>query len=93
MPGALLGLFNIFDYDLNTLQYDQEKMKQDIEKYGLTSYEDIKEKILYEVYHLIPGEYIGIAIGKEILTWELFDIYMERCNKFIKKWNDYSQKE
>lgn len=93
MPGALLGLFNIFDYDLNTLQYDQEKVKQDIEKYGLTSYEDIKEKILYEVYHLIPGEYIGIAIGKEILTWELFDIYMERCNKFIKKWNDYSQKE
>ena len=35
MPGGIDGLFNIFDVDTNNMKYDEVKMEEDIEKYGL----------------------------------------------------------
>lgn len=81
MPGAIDGLFNIFEYNPETLQFDQTKMQDDINKYGLLSYEDFKELIPYEVYSMIPGEYLNISIQKGYITWDIFKAYVE-------KWSD-----
>lgn len=77
MPGGVTGIFNIFEYDDN-LQYDQELMKQDIETYGLLTYEDFAELIPYEVYRMFPAQYFGVAIGKGILTWDMLESYIDR---------------
>lgn len=63
------GLVNIFEYDEN-LQYNQEKMNQDIEKYGLFTYDDFKEYFSYEAYLASPAKYLKISIGKGYITYE-----------------------
>ena len=77
MPGGVEGIFNIFEYGDN-LQYDQELMKQDIEKYGLFTYEDFKDLVSEEIYNSFPAMYFAVAIGKGILTWNDLYYYIER---------------
>ena len=78
MPGGIPGLFNIFAYSKENLQYDQELMAQDIETYGLFTYEDFKDYIPYEIYEVFNGAYLKVAIGKGILTFEDVLYYVER---------------
>ena len=78
IAGGLTGLFNIFDYDLETMMFDQEKMKNDIEKYGLLSYEEFKEFFPKEIYDLLPCKYLGISIGKGLITRDVFKGYVEK---------------
>ena len=78
MPGGIDGLFNIFDVDTNNMKYDEVKMAEDIEKYGLFSYEDFKDLIPEEAYVAFNGKWLSVAIGKEILTWEDINRYAER---------------
>lgn len=63
------GLVNIFEYDEN-LQYNQEKMNQDIEKYGLFTYDDFKEYFSYEAFIASPAKYLKVSIGKGYITYE-----------------------
>ncbi len=81
VEGALSGLFNIFDYDPTTLAFDKEKMQQDIEKYGLLVYEHFKDFFPKEIYDLLPCKYLGVSIGKGMITWETIKSY-------INKWRD-----
>ena len=77
MPGGVEGIFNIFEYDDN-LQYNQELMQQDIETYGIFTYEDFQDLVSYEIYCSFPTQYFKVAIGKGILTWEDLYYYIER---------------
>ena len=77
MPGGIKGLFNIFEYDDN-LQYNKDLMQQDIETYGLFTYEDFKDLVSYEVYCSFPAQYFKVALGKGILTWDDLTYYIER---------------
>lgn len=70
MPGGIEGLFNIFDVDTDTMSYDTEKKAQDIEKYGLYTFEDFAGLIPEEAYYAFNGAYLKVAIGKGLLTWE-----------------------
>lgn len=71
------GLFGIFDVNKETLCYDQEKMNEDIEKYGLCEYENsefygIVSKELFDAFN---GQYIYIALGKGLITeQDIFDL-------------------
>lgn len=69
MPGATEGLINIFDVDVDTLKYDETKMQQDIEKYGLCSYEEFNSlvEIPEEMFNAFNGQYIKISIGKGLV--------------------------
>ena len=77
MPGGIEGLFNIFEYDEN-LKYDEEKKQNDIETYGLYTYEDFKDLVSYEIYESFPANYFAVAIGKGLLTWDDIYYYIER---------------
>lgn len=81
MEGGLSGLFNIFDYNPETLAFDKEKMDADIKKYGLLSYKDFERFFPKEIYDLLPCKYLGVSIGKGLITWDIFEGY-------VKKWKD-----
>lgn len=70
MPGGIDGLFNIFEVDEQTMTYDEILMQQDIETYGLFTYEDFEELISEEVFEAVQAQYLKVAIGKGLLTWE-----------------------
>ncbi len=81
LEGGLDGLFNIFDYVPETLAFDQEKMQADIKNYGLLSYNDFERFFPKEIYDLLPCKYLGVSIGKGLITWEIFEGY-------VNKWKD-----
>ena len=70
MPGGISGLFNIFEYEKDTLKYDEELKVQDIEKYGLFTYEDFKDYATEEMFNAFPTPYLKVSIGKELITME-----------------------
>ena len=69
MTSSMEGLFNIFELD-NDMKYDEIKMKEDIEKYGLYTYDDFKDYISYEVYSMFPAKYFKVSVGKGYITFE-----------------------
>ena len=50
--------------------YDKTKMQEDIEKYGLYTYEEWKEYVSYNEFVALNGKYMTIPIGKGYLTRE-----------------------
>ena len=84
MPGGISGLFNIFEVDTATMKYDSAKMQRDIQKYGLLTVEDYGGMITQEMFDAFNGAWLGVAIGKGMLTWEeiayLANRYAPLCN-------------
>ena len=78
MPGGIDGLFNIFEVDTETMTYDAEKMQQDIDTYGLLTLEDFGGMVPQAAFDAFNGQYLGIAIGKGLLTWEQIAALAER---------------
>ena len=72
MPGGISGLFNIFDVDPETMTINAEAMAQDIEIYGLFTYEEFAElvPVSNEVFNAFNGQYLKVAIGKGMITIE-----------------------
>lgn len=68
---ATKGIYNYFEYGDN-LKYDEEKMQQDIETYGLASYEEWAEYAPYELFEAFNGKYLNVMIGKGLATKEYF---------------------
>jgi len=73
MPGGIDGLFNIFEVNTRTMRYDAKQMEADIETYGLFTFEDFEGLIPETAFVAFNGQYLKVAIGKGLLTWE--DIY------------------
>lgn len=81
IEGTIRGLFNIFEYDPETLAFDKEKMQRDIDKYGLLDYECFKDYFPKKIYDLLPCKYLGVSIGKGLITWDIIKSH-------ISKWKD-----
>ena len=78
MPGGITGLFNFFEYDEN-LAYDKAPMAQDIETYGLFTYDDFAPYMSEETFNTIfPIKYLKISIGKGLVTFEDLEYIIER---------------
>lgn len=85
MPGGIEGLFNIFEYG-EGIKYDEELMKEDIEKYGLYTYEDFEEYLPYEIYCVFPAPYLKVSVEKGYIT---FDGILELIDRYLGKMLDY----
>ncbi len=82
IEGGIAGLFNVFEYDRDTLAYDKESMEEDLQRYGLTDYDQFKDYFPYEVFHdFLPCKYFNVACGKGLVTWDIIKSY-------ISKWKD-----
>lgn len=63
------GMVNLFEYD-NNMKYDEQQMKEDIEKYGLYTYDDFKDYVTIDVFNAFPFKYYKVAVGKGLFTFE-----------------------
>ena len=81
MPGGMEGLLNIFEYG-EELRFDAEKMQEDIDTYGLYTYEDFSEYVPEEVFYAFQAQYFKVAIGKGYIT---FDEILEMIDKYLVK--------
>ena len=68
-PYGIIGPVNYFDYDPD-LKYNEESMQQDIEQYGLYTYDDFEEYISEEAFNSAPCIFMKVAVGKGLLTFE-----------------------
>lgn len=75
------GLYNIFALDEN-MKYDAQKMEEDIQKYGLFSYEDWKDFVSEEEFAAFNGAFLKVSIGKGLVTQDEIVGYIE---KFLKQ--------
>ena len=63
MPGAIMQVLNVFEYDSN-LKYNEELKQKDIEAYGLYTYESFSDIITKEMFDSLPVHYMKVAIAK-----------------------------
>ena len=82
LPGGIDGLFNIFTYD-EDLTYNEKEMQNDIETYGLYTYEDFEAYVPYEVFeYFFPAKYFKVAVGKGMITYdELLSLIEKHLSK------------
>lgn len=62
-------MMNMFEYE-EDMTYNEAEIQLEIAKYGLTTYDDFKDYVSYEVYCMFPAQYMNIAIGKGLITKE-----------------------
>lgn len=86
VPSETQFFLNIFDVSANTLTYDMESYQADIEKFGLLSYEEFSLYLpgLPEVFfNAFNGQYMLIAMGKGLVTWDDLTRLVERYSEFF----------
>ena len=67
------------------MQYDKEKKKADIDKYGLLTLEDFDGMIDELGFEAYQGKYLNISIGKGLITWEDIQKLAERYGHFTEE--------
>ena len=85
MPGATTGLINIFEVDAETMTIDEEAFEEDINTYGIFTYEEFCDEIAYipeAVFQAFGGVYLKVALGKGILTTEMLEELIIRYSVF-----------
>lgn len=83
MPGGITGLFNIFEYENESLKYDIKKKNEDIKKYGLLDYSSFDKYLPKELYDKLPCKYMAISIGKGFISWNTIQSYIDRWGRKI----------
>lgn len=63
---ALTGFANIFEYD--NFVYNQDNVKETVEKYGLYEYQQWSDYVSYEEFVTFNCQYLKIAVEKGIMT-------------------------
>lgn len=81
-------VLNMFEINEATMQYDLEKMEQDIEAYGLYTYADMEDLMPEEWFDLLNFKYLKVAVGKGQITWE--DV-LEYANNVAKAYEEAEQ--
>lgn len=83
ITSVLVGIYNIFDYDKNH-NFDITLMKQDIEKYGLYTYDDFKDRIDEKKFNDLGFKHFKVSIGKGLLTDDILQFYIDWFYECIK---------
>ena len=80
------GLYNYFELDDN-FNYDKEKQKADLLKYGILEYDKVSYFIPKIIYDLFNVKYLNVSIGKGLITIETMEKYVRTFfnNEIIDK--------
>lgn len=85
MPGGISGFINIFDVNEQTLKIDEQKMADDINNYGLFTYEEFSA--IFDVpqimFDAMNGQYLKVAIGKGLINYDNISKLIERYSVFF----------
>lgn len=66
---TLVGVSNVFSFNEN-LQYDNSLMNDDIDKYGLYTYDEWKDYISKEDFNKFNGAIFKVAVAKGLITMD-----------------------
>lgn len=85
MPGNTEGFVNIFEVDADTMKVNEELYLEDIEQYGLYTYEEFTQiiQIPESVFDAFNGQYLKVAIGKGYLDVERLRALVNRYSIFF----------
>lgn len=85
MPGGTEGLINIFEVDQNKMKINQRAFEADIATYGLFTYEEFAElyPIPEEIFEAFGGQYLKVAIGKDLIDYETLGMLIGRYADFF----------
>ena len=85
MPGGIEGIFNIFEVDPETMAYDAEAFAEDIEEYGLYTYEEFAQEypISEEAFEAFGCKYFKVALGKGVVTEARLVQLMNRYAEYL----------
>lgn len=73
--------YNMFEVG-DDLKWDEEKKREDIEKYGLFEYDEVKDIVPYEIYVASNFKYYKVAFAKGLLTMEDVKRFLEWYRSF-----------
>ena len=67
------------------MSYDKQKMKADIKKYGLFTYEEFCKTLPVpeEIFNAVNGKYLKVAMGKGMISFDKLAELVERYSKFF----------
>jgi hypothetical protein len=65
------------------LRYDMDTFQQDIETYGLYTYEDFKDYVTYEQFVAWGGQYLKIPVEKGYFTFEYIIELIEQYKAWL----------
>jgi len=90
MPGGINGMFNIFDIENETMSYDSAAMEEDIDTYGLLTYEELSKyvDVSEELFNGVNGQYLNVAIGKGLITLERIQQLAARYGSLVPEENN-----
>ena len=86
MPGATQGFINIFEVDTETMRYDMTAYNNDINTYGLFTYEEFCLEVIEipeVIFNAFNGQYLKVAIGKNLIDEEGIIQLVERYSEFF----------
>jgi hypothetical protein len=85
VPGGITGLFNIFEVNEQTMQYDQEAFLADIEEYGLFTYEEFAEiyPIPEAIFEAFGVQYLKVSIGKGLIDYDTIGELIIRFSEYF----------
>lgn len=76
MHEEYFGMFRAFEIGDN-MMFDKEQMAQDIETYGLYTYEDFEDYLTYEQFVAFNVRYMKVAVGKGKCTEDMFFVIID----------------
>lgn len=68
-PPHFEGFFDYFEIGKD-LKYDEDKMNEEIERYGLFTYDDLSKYVTYDEFIAFNGKYMKILIGRGTITFD-----------------------
>ncbi len=86
MPGATQGFINIFEVDTETMRYDMTAYNNDINTYGLFTYEEFCLEVIEipeVIFNAFNGQYLKVAMGKNLIDEEGIMQLVERYSEFF----------
>lgn len=84
VPSETEGFTNIFEVD-ESMKYDEAKLQEDIEKYGLFDYEqDFKDLIPQQIFEAFGGKYLKVSLAKGYITFEQIEHLIQRYSKYFE---------
>ncbi len=86
MPGGIEGLVNTYEVNATTMKIDQALYLQDVQTYGLFTYEEFYElyQVPREMFEAVGGENLKVAIGKGYIGYQTIAQLIERYSVFFE---------
>lgn len=77
-----LAICNRFDFNTDTMTYDLDKKKADLEKYGILDYEKLKDIVSKEFFDSNHIEEFSVSIGKGLISEQELREYLSMYAMF-----------